>query len=354
MASTSEPIMDNLSNEADCEFNAKYKHVVENILPLVCIANVSLSEMRQYITLDANTHTYTLHVPDVFRPDQTLLSSSVIKAFVFSMFPARSIAQNLTVRIKRKMKLSMSLIGENAEYCNIVATERDPASTIQKMWTKKGQLAASFGTKMHEFIENTILYQTFSEGIPSFMHAQAMQYFLFLETLVANKQAFFATELSIVDRKYPICGTIDALVVNADQRALINERGEIEKKNEKKITVDMYDWKFVKSSLLEPHSGKVKCGLGPLKNRLDTAFFRYVVQQNIYRYIVNQTRNQYNFQIDKMFLVEFITTNPSPTKFKILPVEILSDALMEQIICYALARHTLQQNKQKRAANLIN
>ena len=89
----------------------------------------------------------------------------------------------------------------------------------------------------------------------------------------------FRTEWKIFDLKYRIAGTIDLLC-----------------KNEKYF--DIYDWK--RSDKVNPDQSAWQYGINGLEHVPDTRYYRYCLQQNLYRYILEEN---YQIKINRMYLV---------------------------------------------------
>ncbi len=152
-----------------------------------------------------------------------------------------------------------------------------PVEEIVKIWEDKGIQTAADGTYLHEQIESYFLGKEYDNSIPEFRHFQGF----------INQKQFtpYRSEWKIFDSTYQIAGTID-LVVKTD------------------IGYDIYDWK--RSRKIVDTRGNIdtkswgKIGRGNLSHIPDTRYNRYVLQQNIYKYILE---TNYDILIDNMYLV---------------------------------------------------
>jgi ATP-dependent exoDNAse (exonuclease V) beta subunit len=103
----------------------------------------------------------------------------------------------------------------------------------------------------------------------------------------------YRTEWKIFDRSTKIAGTIDLICKNGDG-------------------YDIYDWKR-SSKIHRPYP--YQCGLGALSHLEDTSLNHYKLQQNLYRYMLE---NQYGMNIKSMKLV---ILHPDFNSYEIIDVE---------------------------------
>jgi hypothetical protein len=141
--------------------------------------------------------------------------------------------------------------------------------------------AAEKGTFMHKQIEN------FLKGIDYDPDSKEFKFFLnfYQNEILLRKLIFFDAEKMIFSNKYNVAGTIDCLFKKSDK----DEYVMLDWKRSKKLIIDgrprMYGHGFALSEL----------------NSLDnSSYYRYCLQQNIYKYLIE---NEYSLKISSMKLV---------------------------------------------------
>lgn len=171
---------------------------------------------------------------------------------------------------------------------------------ILEEWNIQGEKSRKIGTFMHLQIENYFLGNSISErylfafdghlnSISSIesIGKELNLFYNFVQERNINSSNIYRTEWSIYDKKYTIAGTIDLLCLNNNQ-------------------YEMYDWKRSsklidkKNSMIIKEDSYQKSGLGDLSNISDSSYYRYCLQQNLYRYILKEN---YDIDVDKMTLV---------------------------------------------------
>lgn len=129
--------------------------------------------------------------------------------------------------------------------------------------------AAEKGTYLHNQIENFLKGKTFDSELTEF------EYFLnFYNSEIKNRNLkFYKAEKKIYSKKYNIAGTIDCLFKKIDKEEFV-----------------MLDWKRSKKLTIDGHPLKFGFGfaLSELKHLDNSSFYRYSLQQNIYKYIVEK------------------------------------------------------------------
>lgn len=149
-----------------------------------------------------------------------------------------------------------------------------------ELWDRKGSLSREVGTFMHQQIENIIkgkkykntYHFKYNNEIEAVDIQKEIDFFLsFMED--TNIQPF-RTEWAICDNEYKIAGTIDCLCKNGD-------------------SYEIYDWK--RSSKVVDYSGAPILqndwghkGYKPINHIHDTSFWKYALQQNIYKFILEK------------------------------------------------------------------
>src|SRR5699024_1809934 len=149
---------------------------------------------------------------------------------------------------------------------------------IKDGWNKKGNIALEKGSLLHEQIENFYLQKEYQE---------TEVFYQFKEFFNDYKLKPYRSEWRIFDDNYQIAGTIDLIV----------------KKGNK---YELYDWKRSKKVVRVDGTpieiNNWQQGIGKLSHIDDTSYNRYCLQQNLYRYILEEN---YDLKIDSMNLVIF-------------------------------------------------
>ena len=109
----------------------------------------------------------------------------------------------------------------------------------------------------------------------------------------------YRTEWKVFDRTTKIAGTVDLICKNGDG-------------------YDIYDWK--RSSKIHD-TISYGCGFGGLSHLTNTTLNHYKLQQNLYRYILE---NQYGMNIKSMKLV---VLHPDFSSYEIIDVERMDDEI---------------------------
>lgn len=229
--------------------------------------NIGFNKLNKHfrddrIKFSSKEHAYT--IDNVPAPSATSLISKFFLEFDTKYWTRRKATEYLNGEV----------FEETTEENILIEAER-----IRKEWKDKGTESVNKGTFLHEQIENYYLDLEYEEpeGFYQFLSFVADH----------NNLKPYRSEWRIFDESHNIAGTIDLLVENNNG------------------TYDMYDWKRSKK-LVDPTDGKIntdnygKTGIGILEHIPDTSFNRYQLQQNIYRYILEE---KYNLRINNMYLI---------------------------------------------------
>jgi hypothetical protein len=194
------------------------------------------------IEFDAETHVYTINGDSSYRSVTTVLSSW------FRPFDPQA-----AIRSVRK--------SGNPKYFGLSDSE------ILKQWEHKRNNAAQLGTQMHANIE------AYLQGKP--VHDNSREFLFFQRFMAENHFVHFGIELRLYYEPVKLVGTIDYVTLNKDG------------------TVDIYDWK---------RSGDLNKGMGmclhpALSHIPDTKYWRYTLQLNLYKFLLekngHRVRNMY-------------------------------------------------------------
>lgn len=196
------------------------------------------------------------------------------------------------------------------EFDSIGLSERNSGGNIREQiklietWESKGAMAREVGTQLHLAIEN------YFQGKPmpdSYRFKYSGRYvnvdqnvsikteIAFFKNFLADRPSLkpFRTEWRICDMHYGIAGSIDFICRKGNQ-------------------FDIYDWKRSKKS--SPNEKKYRYGRNGLSSVPDISYWHYALQQNLYRYIVE---NNYGLKINKMHIV---VLHPDFSNYKVYEI----------------------------------
>lgn len=162
-------------------------------------------------------------------------------------------------------------------------------SKVIEMWDAKGVETRNIGTFLHEQIENHLKGKSVSFNYPFEYDGKFINYKktvsiekefgYFLDFMRVSGVKPFRSEWRIFDERNKIAGTIDLICRNGFQ-------------------FDIYDWK--RSIKTSPSETVWQHGINGLEHVPDIRFYQYALQQNLYKYILE---NNYGVKINKMYLV---------------------------------------------------
>lgn len=142
--------------------------------------------------------------------------------------------------------------------------------------------AAVLGTELHLQIENYFTKKPFDNSLKEF------QYFLNFEKekIIPKGLTFTEAEKKIFYRKFNVAGTVDCLFKTFEGKYV------------------MVDWKRSKKLIVQgtdrPDKRGFQIEIEGLINLTNCSYYRYCIQQNMYKYILEQ---EYNIAISEMILV---------------------------------------------------
>lgn len=155
--------------------------------------------------------------------------------------------------------------------------------------------AAEKGTFLHEQIEGFLKNKGYDDTSDEFL-----KFLDFYEKEINSRNLlFFDAEYMIVSHKFNVAGTIDCLFKKQENQDLI-----------------MIDWKRSKKLIIDGHPRKYGFGfaLSELRNIDNSSYYRYCLQQNIYKHIIE---TEYNLKISSMKLV---VLHNDYDKYYVIPV----------------------------------
>ena len=145
---------------------------------------------------------------------------------------------------------------------------------IKQQWNDKGEVASSKGTLLHKHIEMFYKLEPVLD--------ESIEYTQFQAFVQDSSLMPYEIEWMICDPETRIAGTIDFVAQNKDG------------------TVDLYDWKR-SSKVSEYVASYGHCLEQELCHIPDTTYWKYVIQLNLYKYLVEKK----GFKVKRMFLVCF-------------------------------------------------
>lgn len=186
----------------------------------------------------------------------------------------------------------------------------EPQEKVLEDWDARGSLAREVGTFMHQQIANYYVGKPFNTKYSFSYNGKYITQQVNVD--ISNEHQQFCDflkdhsfkpskiEWTIYDEELQIAGTIDMLCTKGN-------------------TFDIYDWKrsgkIIDINTEQPIINNIwRNGISGLENIPDTLYWHYCIQQNLYRYILEQ---KYGLTIGNMYLVVF---PPNAQKFYKLEV----------------------------------
>ena len=167
--------------------------------------------------------------------------------------------------------------------------------TIKKKWAQEGRQAAEAGTRLHAQIEHF-----YNQGdIVVEENDVALEYFLEFDAQLGTHLYPYRTEWKVYDASLYVAGTIDMVFRKEDRAG---------------SPLVLYDWKRSKK-ITRDNRWQSALPEG-LRHLPDSNFWRYALQMNLYRYIIEKN---YDHTVEGMFLVAFHPNNPNGS---FLPYEV--------------------------------
>ena len=145
---------------------------------------------------------------------------------------------------------------------------------IKKSWQKNAENASNKGTKLHKDIE------AFYNDIEVCNNSVEFNFFLRLNDRLKDKFKAYRTEWIIFDEEIKLAGSVDMCY------------------EDKEGNYYLFDWKRSKQIIKENNYRK---GKYPLNHIDDTNYWRYALQLNIYKYILEKN---YMKAISSLYLVK--------------------------------------------------
>lgn len=182
----------------------------------------------------------------------------------------------------------------------------DPTKVIE-VWDANRVEASYVGTFLHNQIENYLKGKSTSLDCCFEYNGEVVRYKkkisikkefdYFLDFMRYAKVKPFRSEWKIFDERNGIAGTIDMICRNGS-------------------LFDIYDWK--RSTKASPNENKWQFGINGLENVPDIRYYKYALQQNLYKYILE---HNYGLKINKMYLVVLHPDNNEYIEYEVPQME---------------------------------
>lgn len=162
--------------------------------------------------------------------------------------------------------------------------------------------AAAKGTELHEQIEKFLKKNE--------LDCESVEFKLFIDfyknKLEKSNLFFYDAEKMIYSDKYNVAGTIDCLFKKQDKEEYV-----------------MFDWKRSKNLTIDGHPKIFGFGFALSEiNHLDnSSYYRYCLQQNIYKHIIEK---EYNMKVSSMWLI--VLHEIFDTYYKIKVPDLINEA----------------------------
>lgn len=217
--------------------------------------------------------------------ENIISSTTFIKKF-FKEFDSESVIKNIVNSFDYK---------ENPEYKYYQMNPID----IKNSWELNGQKARDLGTLLHEDIEN------YYNEVKVINDTDEFKYFL--NFVNDNKDIkIYRTEWFIFSELHRITGSIDAVFENDDG------------------SLTIYDWKRSKDISFKSFNNEK--GKHPLDSVLNTNYYHYSLQLNLYKTILER---YYGKKIKDMFLIVLHPDNSNYEKIKVINMQKEIDLILE-------------------------
>ena len=142
------------------------------------------------------------------------------------------------------------------------------AEEVKKMWSEKGLSASRFGTRCHEVCEDVILDREIRNKPENPKEESTFKFTIPFVQAVKRRYYVIAPEKVVFDHRLKVAGTIDLFARSRDQSNLYY----------------IFDWKTNERIDRENKYGDK--GLGPISHLDDCAYTHYMLQLNLYEYIL--------------------------------------------------------------------
>ena len=169
---------------------------------------------------------------------------------------------------------------------------------IKKTWKDNGKVAAELGTGLHEAIERFYLNNANNDDKLDGKTRTEWDYFLQFQKQYQLKP--YRVEWMIWSSEHKLAGTVD-MVVEKDDGKLV-----------------MYDWKRSKDKICKQERN-YRYGKGPLSRVKDNKYYKYALQLNLYRKLLE---DYYDCVVESLYTVRL---HPNATTFEVVEMDIMEE-----------------------------
>lgn len=176
------------------------------------------------------------------------------------------------------------------------------------------------GTMLHYMIE--LFFNGFASVIPPQLKDKAWQQFeQFYVEKIQGKYVPFMTELRVYSMKYDLAGSIDFICVR-------EEEWHAAQRESRRPRLTIIDWKRAKDFKRKAFTGEMASP--PLECFPDTTFFKYIMQLNIYKKVIEM---ESPYIVEALYLCRF---HPSNETYEYIEVP-FHDQLVQKLLDLRLA-----------------
>lgn len=249
------------------------------------------------ILLDEDTHVYK-----VDGQPYPISVSGVVQA-CFPHFDASSVLDKCYPAWLANKKSRYYPLINYIRYVVGIGDDEGIKAEIAKSWTANGKDKSAFGTGIHRAIELWLNDQP-SPDPPS------VEFHQFTEWRATHPSwEPYRTEWSIFHEDYGVAGQIDSIWVDRDTGLF-----------------HMVDWKVVQE-MSEKNDYK-EMGYPPMQDFPNTNLYHYILQQNLYKHILE---TKYGFSVESMRLVQLHQTIGAAVEWPMMNIQDRVSGVMERI-----------------------
>ena len=240
----------------------------------IYLASLTPHELDSSIRFIEDTHTYLVNYDndgkdDNFTSDGIVSTSGIVHNYFQHFDPDDAIS---------KMRKGRNWNEEN-KYFNMTDDE------IKTLWVDNGHIASTRGTWLHGQLERFMNGFKLEES-PMASLKPIKQFMIWFKTQFQGKLLPFRTELRFRScRKLKMTGTADLIAVDVNHPPPDKCNNTLE--------LHIIDWKFSKAIKM---SNKYQSGKGCCSKLDDTNYSHYLLQQNIYKYLMETYYNNWTWK----------------------------------------------------------
>lgn len=175
---------------------------------------------------------------------------------------------------------------------------------VLQNWEENRVLQSNLGTLLHRNIE---LYFNNMPLLAEVSETKEYGHFKKYESATCKTWIPFRTEMMVWDEEFRVCGSVDMIYIDASSVADIDDW----RKGKVRIKIHLVDWK--RSRRITKYSYG-KYGRGPCADVPGANFYKYSLQLNIYKYILEK---RYNIDVLSMTIAVFHPSNDTFLTFSV-------------------------------------